>query len=91
MQHCGTLTIETPRLLLRKFAPEDASDMLQNWAADPQVQHEYGEPVYQTPEAVQGLLQSYIAGYAQPDFYRWAIILRETNQNIGQIAFCKVW
>ena len=91
IQHCGTLTIETPRLILRRFAPEDAPDMLQNWAADPQVQHEYGEPVYQTPDAVQGLLQSYLAGYAQPDYYRWAIILRETNQNIGQIAFCRVW
>ena len=83
MQHCGTLTIETPRLLLRKFAPEDSSDMLQNWAADPQVQHEYGEPVYQTPEAVQGLLQSYIAGYAQPDFYRWAIAERKAGRTSG--------
>lgn len=91
MQHCGTQTIETKRLILRRFKAEDAADMLLNWASDPQVQYEYGEPTYETPEAVQGLLQTYLAGYAQPDFYRWAIIARETGRNIGMIAFCKVW
>lgn len=64
MKHCGTQTIETPRLILRRFLPEDAADMLQNWAADPQIQHEYGEPVYETPDAVQFLLQTYLLGYA---------------------------
>ena len=91
MKHCGTQTIETPRLILRRFLPEDAADMLQNWAADPQIQHEYGEPVYETPDAARSLLQTYLLGYAQPDFYRWAIVERQTMQNIGQIAFCKVW
>ena len=91
MKHCGTQTIETARLILRRFLPEDAAGMLQNWVADPRVQPEYGEPVFETPDAVQGLLQRYLAGYTEPDFYRWAIILRETGQNIGQIAFCRVW
>lgn len=91
MKHCGTQTIQTPRLILRRFVPEDSVCILRFWAADPQVQQEYGEPVYETLEAVRGLLRTYLAGYAQLDFYRWAVILRETNQNIGQIAFCKVW
>ena len=83
--------IETDRLILRRFLPGDSADMLQNWASDPAVQHEYGEPVYDTPEAAEALLQQYLAGYARPDFYRWAIILRESGRNIGQIAFCRVW
>lgn len=91
MKHTGTHTITTERLILRRFSPDDAADMLRNWAADPRVQPEYGEPVYDTPEAVSGLLQQYLAGYARQDFYRWAIVLRENGQNIGQIAFCKVW
>ena len=91
MKHTGTLPIETERLLLRRFLPEDAFGMLQNWASDPKVQHEYGEPVYETPEAAEQLLRQYLAGYAHKDFYRWAIILRESGQNIGQIAFCRVW
>lgn len=91
MKHAGTQTIETERLILRRFLPSDAADMLKNWVSDPNVQHEYGEPVYETPKAAEGLLQKYLAGYAQADFYRWAVTLRETGENIGMIAFCKVW
>ena len=91
MNTIGTKTIETERLILRRFTEADAADMLRSWAADPDVQHEYGEPVYETPEAVRGLLSQYLAGYARPDFYRWAIEEKESGQNIGMIAFCKVW
>lgn len=91
MKHTGTQTIETARLILRQFAPDDRDDMLQNWASDPAVQHEYGEPTYKTSDAAERLLRQYLAGYAQPDFYRWAIVARESGRNIGQIAFCKVW
>ena len=91
MKHAGTQTIETERLILRRFSEQDAADMLQNWASDPNVQHEYGEPVYDTPEAVRGLLAQYLAGYEKQNFYRWAITERECGQNIGMIAFCKVW
>lgn len=91
MQHCGTQTIHTPRLLLRPFAQEDRCSMLENWIADPLIQHEYGEPVYQTEAQVQKLLEQWIRQYQQPDFYRWAIIEAETNSCIGQIAFCRVY
>ena len=91
MKHCGTQTIETQRLVLRQFVPEDAPDLLELWIADPNVQSEYGEPVYETMEAVQALLDRWIAGYAQPSFYRWAMIEKESARCIGQIAFCRVY
>lgn len=91
MKHAGTQPIETERLCLRPFSEQDAADMLRNWASDPNVQHEYGEPVYETEHAVRGLLSAYLAGYARPDFYRWAIVEKKSGQNIGMIAFCKVW
>ncbi|HBI85408.1 MAG TPA: N-acetyltransferase [Ruminococcus sp.] len=91
MKHSGTQTIDTERLILRRFTADDAADMLANWAADPAVQHEYGEPVYETAEAVEGLLQNYLSGYARADFYRWAIAERLSGQNIGMIAFCRVY
>lgn len=50
MKHCGTQTIQTQRLILRRFVPEDFDCMLRFWASDAQVQQEYGEPVYETPE-----------------------------------------
>lgn len=91
MKHTGTHRIDTQRLILRPFTADDLDDMLQNWAADPKIQLEYGEPVYRTRAEAQVLLQKYLDGYARQDFYRWAIIERESMKNIGQIAFCKVW
>lgn len=91
MQHFGTHSFETERILCRPFLPADAEDMHRNWASDPRIQLEYGEPVYETLPAVRGLLEQYLAGYARPDFYRWAIIEKQSGQNIGQIAFCRVW
>ena len=91
MNHCGTQKIETKRLLLRQFAMEDARDMLELWIADPWVQAEYGEPTYDTLEAVEELLKKWITGYENPGFYRWAMVEQESGRCIGQIAFCRVY
>ena len=91
MRHTGTVPFETERLICRRFCAEDWADMLENWAADPQIQLEYGEPVYADAQQVQGLLARYIESYQQPDCYRWAIIEKQSGQNIGQIAFCRVY
>ena len=91
MQHTGTSAFETQRLICRPFEQGDEKDMFDHWAADPDIQLEYGEPVYETAEQTKVLLEKYIAGYAQPDVYRWAIIEKQGGHNIGQIAFCKVF
>lgn len=91
MQHFGTKAFETARLICRRFLPEDYEDMFRNWAADPKIQLEYGEPVYSTTEQVKALLKEYIDGYHRPDNYRWAIVEKLSGENIGQIAFCRVY
>lgn len=91
MQHFGTKTFETARLICRQFISEDYEDMFKNWAANPNIQFEYGEPVYTSFSQVQDLLAEYINSYKKPDFYRWAIVEKSSNENIGQIAFCKVY
>ena len=37
MKHKGTVRLETERLILRKFTPEDALPMFRNWASDEEV------------------------------------------------------
>lgn len=91
MRHIGTQPFDTYRLILRPFVSLDAEAMLRNWAADPDIQNEYGEPVYSGIEQVRGLLRKYMDGYSSPDYYRWAVIEKFSGENIGQIAFCKVW
>ena len=80
--------IHTKRLSLIHFSGTDQEirDMLKNWVSDSAVQNEYGEPVYTTEEDVRNLLKRYMA---EP--YRWAIYENNSDQCIGQIAFCKIW
>ena len=91
MLHTGTQTIESGRLLLRRFILSDAEDMLRSWISQPQVQEEYGEPVYTDIGQVNELLGRWIAAYERPDFYRWAVIEKASGKCIGQIAFCRVY
>lgn len=87
LTHIGTNTIETERLILRRFAYSDDEAMLRYWVADEKIQSLYSEPTYPTKEAVRGLLDKYISSYEKPDYYRWAIIDKEVGVCIGQIAY----
>lgn len=91
MPHTATKPFETPRLICRPFTMADCGDMLRNWIADEDIQNEYGEPVYPTLTEVEKLVREYISKYNNPDFYRWAIIEKNSGECIGQIAFCRVY
>lgn len=90
LNHAGTKTIETERLILRMFELDDCDSVLKNWASDKEVQSLYSEPVYKTIEEVGGLLEKYIDNYKKQNYYRWAVISKETNECIGQIAYFMV-
>ena len=64
--------------------------MFKNWINDKEVQSNYGEPVYENIGLVKELIEGWISSYCSDEFYRWAIILKENNENIGQIAFCSI-
>ena len=82
-----TETINTERLFLRKFESSDVESVFKNWASDPEVQLNYGEPVYSTTGEVKDLLEKYISGYERANYYRWAVIEKQSGECIGQIAF----
>ncbi len=87
MINSGTKTISTGRLILRKFSYDDADNMLKYWISIPEIQHMYAEPTYNTKEEVKELLDKYISSYEKDNYYRWAVILKDTNECIGQIAY----
>ena len=86
LTHCGTQTIDSERLILRPFRYSDDGDMLAYWISDPKIQSMYSEPTYTAKEEVKELLDKYINSYEKPDYYRWAIIEKESGICIGQIA-----
>lgn len=59
LTHIGTDTIETERLILRKFKISDDEAMLKYWIADEKIQSLYSEPVYTTKAEVDELLVSF--------------------------------
>ena len=90
-KHNNENAISTERLLLRQFSVNDADDMLSNWISYYVVQSNYGEPVYETHNEVIDLIIKWKAEYLTKPLYRWAIILKEANQCIDQIAFCRMY
>jgi len=87
LNHVGTQTIKTRRLILRRFDECDLNSMFSNWASDDKVQSDYGEPVYSTIEEAKGLLEKYISSYEKCETYRWAVILKDNGECIGQAAY----
>ena len=90
MKHLGTVTLETDRLILRRFRFDDAMDMYRNWASDPEVTRFLTWPTYETPETANGILKLWESGYEKTDFYQWAIELKEIGQPIGSISVVRL-
>ncbi len=86
MTHKGTVTIETPRLLLRRFRVEDAPAMYANWANDPRVTDFLTWQPHTDVSVTKTLLEGWAANYEDPTYYQWAIELKEIGEPIGSIS-----
>ena len=89
MRHLGTKTIETDRLILRRFQLEDAKAMYNNWANDPEVTKFLTWPVHQSIEVTKKVLESWVSEYEKPDQYQWCIELKQKAEAIGSISVVK--
>lgn len=85
MNHKGTQTIETNRLLLRKYEITDAEAMYRNWVTDTEVSRFCGWEPHKDIEETKSLLQGWINDYANREYYHWVIILKEISEAIGYI------
>lgn len=86
MNHQGTRCLETKRLLLRQFTLEDADAMYRNWASDPVVTKYLTWPTHSSVEISRMVLTDWVSHYAEPDYYQWAIVLKDLGEPIGSIA-----
>ena len=86
MKHCGIKTIETDRLILRRFKNEDSKNMFKNWASDPEVTKYLTWPAHSDIGITEFILSDWINSYEKEDFYNWAIELKEIGEVIGNIS-----
>ena len=85
MNHLGTQTIETERLILRKARPEDKQAMFDNWASDDRVTKFMTWQTYNDVEEAGWRIQYLLGEYANDNFYE--NIVGDTNLGIIQKYF----
>ena len=86
MTHKGTQTLETKRLILRRFTMTDVPAMYRNWASEDDVTKYLTWPTHTDQNVTQAVLADWIVQYDKNDFYNWAIELKELNEVIGNIS-----
>ncbi len=87
MKHTGTVPLETERLILRRFRAEDDAAVYTNWASDSDVTKYLMWKTHESVEETRGVISDiWLSHYEEPDFYQWAIELKEIGQPIGSIG-----
>ncbi len=75
LNHKGTKTIQTERLLLRPFIVDDAQQMYENWATDPEVTRFLTWQPHSSADETRGLLENWVKNYENPAYYNWVMTL----------------
>ncbi|MBR1732019.1 MAG: GNAT family N-acetyltransferase [Ruminococcus sp.] len=83
-----TKTLETERLLLRKFETEDAEPMFKNWASNPNVTKHLTWQPYERVEDVREYIKFVINSYSE-NTCDWMIVQKELGEPIGTIGIVK--
>ncbi|MCL2088037.1 MAG: GNAT family N-acetyltransferase [Oscillospiraceae bacterium] len=86
MNHKGTITLETERLILRRFHIDDTDAMFCNWASDPEVSKYLTWETHPDISVSKAVIESWLPLYENPNHYSWAIVLKELGDPIGSIA-----
>ena len=90
MRHRGTIQLESERLLLRRYTPEDAGAMYDNWASDGEVTRYLTWSPHASREATRQLLSAWEKAYAGDDVYHWALEIKATGELIGDISVVRL-
>lgn len=74
MNHKGTKTIETERLILRRFTKDDVCYVYRNWTSDEAVTRYLRWPTHKDISVTERVINEWIASYENPAYYQWAIV-----------------
>lgn len=86
MEHKGTKTMETERLLLRQFTIDDVMSVYCNWCSDPRVTEFLTWSPHENLNVTLNTVATWVESYKKPDFYQWAIVPRDLGEPVGSIS-----
>ncbi len=91
MKSIGTQTLQTDRLILRRFVESDAEAMFQNWASSAENLTYVTWDPHSDVEVSRNSICNWLASYANLNYYKWAICLKEDpKQVIGDISIVTI-
>ena len=90
MNHKGTVMLETDRLILRRYVPEDADAMFRNWVNDPEVTRYLTWQPRGSIELTRKINISDVSKYDNLSHYQWAVVLKSLNEPVGGINVVKI-
>ncbi len=90
INHKGTVTLESDRLILRKFQLNDAYDMYENWASKDIVTKNLTWKPHNNIETTRFTIRSWIQNYKNIDCYNWCIEEKNSSKAIGSINLTNI-
>ena len=91
MKAIGTQMLQTERLILRRFVESDAEAMFQNWASSAENLTYVTWDPHPNLEVTRNSIRNWVASYTNPNYYKWAICLKENpGQVIGDISIVEI-
>lgn len=85
MEHKGTKTIETARLILRRLELADAEMMFNNWTSDDKVTYFLRWDAHKTIDDTKKMIQQWVNDYQYDSTYYWGMYLKDGTM-IGSIG-----
>lgn len=85
MKDLGTRTLETERLILRKFTLDDVEAVFKNWGSDLNVTKYVSFAPHKKIEETKEIISMWISEYADDNF-NWIVELKETHEVVGNIS-----
>lgn len=86
MEHLGTITLETERLILRRLTQSDAQAAFGNWTSSDRVTKFLRWKTHSDISVTHSYIDWLTESYRKADFYDWAIVLKELGEPVGSIG-----
>lgn len=86
MEHKGTITLETDRLILRRFTADDAEPAFKNRTSSDAVTKFLRWETHGDIAVTRGYINYLLEKYNKTDTYDWVIFLKELGEPIGSMG-----
>jgi len=90
MNHKGTITLQTDRLILRQFITDEYEKIFNNYCCDSRITKYMTWEPHKNSLQTKELVSNWVASYNDLEFYQWQIVLKENKEPVGSISVVNI-